>query len=96
MKINCFRGDENNVLKRFIDCAETFKAIKIIRICSDNPFINNKYVKVLSDHIMRNDYEMHLPYTCYEGYCLIEPLINMPYKNTKNIFNEELVLKSII
>ena len=57
LKINCFRGDENNVLKRFIDCAETFKAIKIIRICSDNPFINNKYVKVLSDHIMRNDYE---------------------------------------
>lgn len=57
LKINCFRGDENNVLKRFIDCAETFNATKIIRICSDNPFINNKYIKVLSDQIMRNEYE---------------------------------------
>ena len=56
----------------------------------------NEFGYKLHNNIMRNDYEMHLPYTCYEGYCLIEPLINMPYKNTKNIFNEELVLKSII
>ncbi|MDR1055968.1 MAG: glycosyl transferase family 2 [Prevotellaceae bacterium] len=38
--INIFRGDENDVLKRFIDCAEQYGAQRIIRVCADNPFLN--------------------------------------------------------
>lgn len=38
--VNIFRGDENNVLKRFIDASLFFKRNKIIRICADNPFID--------------------------------------------------------
>lgn len=38
--ITCFRGDENDVLERFINVAEENKVDKIIRICSDNPFLN--------------------------------------------------------
>ena len=56
----------------------------------------NEFGYELHNNIIRNDYELYLPYTAYEGYCLIEPLVNMPYTNTKNIFNEELVLKNII
>ncbi len=37
--IDCYRGSENNVLKRFIMAAEKFNTEKIIRICSDNPFL---------------------------------------------------------
>ncbi|UPQ79293.1 glycosyltransferase family protein [Flavobacterium azooxidireducens] len=35
-----FRGDEEDVLKRFIDAAEKFSAQRIIRVCADNPFLD--------------------------------------------------------
>lgn len=34
-----FRGDEDNVLDRFIRAAETFNLDRFIRVCSDNPFL---------------------------------------------------------
>ncbi|MFY0592607.1 cytidylyltransferase domain-containing protein [Roseivirga sp.] len=37
--VNVFRGAEDNVLQRFIDCAEEYDAKHLIRICSDNPFL---------------------------------------------------------
>ncbi len=48
MKVDCFRGDENNVLKRFIDCAKHFNVKNIIRICSDNPFLDIDDLEMLS------------------------------------------------
>ena len=38
--VKCFRGEENDVLKRFIDVAEYFDIQGIFRICSDNPFLD--------------------------------------------------------
>lgn len=38
--VNIFRGEENNVLKRFIDASRFFNKNKIIRICADNPFLD--------------------------------------------------------
>lgn len=37
--IACFRGDEENVLDRFIGAAEAFGLERFIRVCSDNPFL---------------------------------------------------------
>ncbi len=37
--VPCFRGDEENVLNRFICAAETFGMERFIRVCSDNPFL---------------------------------------------------------
>lgn len=37
--IDCFRGDEDNVLDRFIGAAEAFGLDRFIRVCSDNPFL---------------------------------------------------------
>lgn len=37
--ISCFRGSENDVLQRFIDAAVYYHVEKIIRVCSDNPFL---------------------------------------------------------
>lgn len=38
--LDVFRGEENDVLKRFINAAECFGVSKIIRICADNPFLD--------------------------------------------------------
>ena len=37
--VSCFRGSENDVLQRFIDAADYYRVGKIIRVCSDNPFL---------------------------------------------------------
>lgn len=37
--IGCYRGDEDNVLDRFIQAAEAFRLDRFIRVCSDNPFL---------------------------------------------------------
>jgi spore coat polysaccharide biosynthesis protein SpsF len=46
-----FQGDENNVLKRFIDCANEFDANVIVRICADNPFLLTGYISTLISQI---------------------------------------------
>lgn len=45
--VTCFRGSENDVLQRFIDAAESVHAKKIIRVCSDNPFLELKSIQEL-------------------------------------------------
>lgn len=55
--INCFRGSEDNVLKRFIDCANQFKANKLIRICADNPFLLPEYILELTNELERSGKE---------------------------------------
>lgn len=42
-----FRGSENDVLDRFINAAEKHQLDGIIRICSDNPFIDPEGIKAL-------------------------------------------------
>ena len=37
--IACFRGDEDDVLDRFVQAAEAFGLERFIRVCSDNPFL---------------------------------------------------------
>lgn len=37
--VECFRGSEDDVLARFIGAAERFGLDRIIRVCSDNPFL---------------------------------------------------------
>tara|TARA_B100001057_G_C22814164_1_gene936663 strand:- start:1325 stop:2023 length:699 start_codon:yes stop_codon:yes gene_type:complete len=46
-EVNCFRGPENDVLSRFIQCANFYNANTIVRICADNPFIQEDYIEPL-------------------------------------------------
>jgi len=46
-RIPCFRGSEKNVLQRFVSCAVAFEAKQIIRVCSDNPFLQVKGMELL-------------------------------------------------
>jgi len=58
-RVSIFRGDENNVLKRFADAAQANNVFDIVRICADNPFLSvihigkliEEYLKVKPDYI---------------------------------------------
>jgi spore coat polysaccharide biosynthesis protein SpsF (cytidylyltransferase family) len=52
----CFRGDEANVLKRFVDCANKYKVDVIVRICADNPFLDVQLLKKLIELYKDEDY----------------------------------------
>ena len=45
----CFRGNENDVLNRFTEAAKKYKLDKIVRVCSDNPFLDFKTLKILTE-----------------------------------------------
>ena len=49
-----FAGDENNVLKRFIDAAEANSIDVVIRICADNPFIQVDFIMQLIEEYCLN------------------------------------------
>jgi spore coat polysaccharide biosynthesis protein SpsF (cytidylyltransferase family) len=49
--VNIFRGEENNVLKRFIDTSRFFNRNKIIRICADNPFLDIELLTNLLNNV---------------------------------------------
>ena len=49
--INFYQGSENNVLKRFIDVGNKFELTHLVRICSDNPFLNMSFIKYLIDYL---------------------------------------------
>jgi spore coat polysaccharide biosynthesis protein SpsF len=50
-KLNYFRGEESNVLKRFIDCAEHLKVSNIIRVCADNPFLMPQFITEIINNV---------------------------------------------
>ena len=45
--IKLYCGSENDVLNRFIEAARQYGAKKIIRICSDNPFLDEESIRTL-------------------------------------------------
>lgn len=61
-----FRGDENNVLKRFIDAAEKYETQHFFRICADNPFLNTNFIKEIIEieNILEYDYSS---FQLYDG-----------------------------
>jgi spore coat polysaccharide biosynthesis protein SpsF len=58
LNVPCFRGDETNVLKRFIDCAHHFQLDTVIRVCADNPFLEPQFINELIElfNIKKCDY----------------------------------------
>jgi spore coat polysaccharide biosynthesis protein SpsF len=53
--IHCFRGDHENVLKRYYDCALKNKFENIVRLTGDNPFFDIEEIDRLIDlHLNSN------------------------------------------
>ena len=57
--INLFRGSTNNVLKRFIDCANKNSINNIVRITADCPFIDSEII----DNCIKNYFQKKTDYT---------------------------------
>lgn len=51
-----FRGSENDVLKRFIDCGDKYDFDYVVRVCADNPFLDVSLLKTLISHVKDQDY----------------------------------------
>lgn len=53
LKNNCkvFRGDENDVLKRFVDAAREYDVENVIRVCADNPFILPEQISQIAEEL---------------------------------------------
>jgi len=53
-----YRGSEENVLQRFIEAAIYYGAKEIVRICSDNPFLNIGFIRKMinMDNLSKYDY----------------------------------------
>ena len=49
-----FRGDEDDVLERFIGAADAYGLDGIVRICSDNPFLDSDAIKCLVSSAYEN------------------------------------------
>lgn len=95
--IQCFRGSENNVLKRYYDAAKKYDANVIVRITADDPFkdyrvmdqVIEKYLSENADFACNNN-----PPTFPEGLDIevfsIEA-ITKAYNNAESSFEKEHV-----
>ena len=52
-----FRGSENNVLKRYYDCAKAYNSSNILRITGDCPLVDPKLVDKLASIFLSNNYD---------------------------------------
>ena len=67
--LDCFCGDENNVLKRFYECAEKFGIKTIIRVTSDCPLIDAKVITAgLDEYRNFNDLSVYYSNTMQRLY----------------------------
>lgn len=96
-KIIIFRGSENNVLKRFIDCAKQNSIKNIVRITADCPIIDPKIIdKCINLHFKKkSDYTTNTLKLSFPDGLDVE-VINLnslikSQQNSKNKFNKEHV-----
>jgi spore coat polysaccharide biosynthesis protein SpsF len=86
LKIDCFRGSENDVIDRFIGAAKQFNIQNIVRVCADNPFLLSDYITKLVDNFKPGlDY---LSYSFDDG----TPVI----KSHIGLFAEMTTLKTLL
>lgn len=55
--VECFRGDEQNVLERYYRCAMKYKAEWVLRVTSDCPFVDPVFLAALLCVSPRKDYQ---------------------------------------
>ncbi len=102
--IRCFRGDENNVLKRYYDCALENKLDVILRITSDCPLSDGAVIKqAIKTYLDFNDENVHysncVELTCPHGMnfeIFSMKLLEDAYKNATEDFDKEHVTPYII
>ena len=64
LDIEIFRGNENDVVKRFYDAVKKYKPLNVVRICADNPLISPKEIDNLIKFFQNKDIDYaynHIP-----------------------------------
>ena len=56
-QVSVFRGDERDVLRRFFDAAQAFKADAVVRITADCPCLEGVYVDGIVRHFTTGDFD---------------------------------------
>ncbi len=65
--VNVFRGSESDVLQRFIEAGRSHGITDVIRVCSDNPFLQiNEYLQQLIDRYLMTNPD-YLSYQLFDG-----------------------------
>ena len=96
-KIKLFRGNENNVLKRFVDCAKKNLINHIVRITADCPIIDPKLIDKCIKLYFKNksDYTSNTLKFCYPKGLDIEVIslntLLVSQKLSKSLYNKEHV-----
>ncbi len=57
-EVKVFRGSENNVLKRALDCCDFFGLKRFARICGDRPFYSSKLIEDLINLHIKFDLDL--------------------------------------
>jgi len=53
--LHVFRGSTDDVTNRFYECAKSFGADYIVRMCADNPLIEAEEIDKIIDHAIENN-----------------------------------------
>ncbi|PRX56928.1 cytidylyltransferase domain-containing protein [Flagellimonas meridianipacifica] len=86
-QIGFYRGSENNVLERFIETAKQYEIDIIVRVCSDNPFLDINHISELIEIFYKNKSFDYYSYKNDEG---------MPVVRTHlGLFAEIVTLKAL-
>lgn len=102
LEIDYFRGSEENVLQRFVNCAEKYNFKTIVRICSDNPFLDADYLKtIFESHTKSNaDYTSYKKLdgtpvikTHYGVFCEVVELSAL--KKVQSLTNDKLYIEHV-
>ena len=102
-EVACFRGSENDVLQRFIDAAEANNAERLIRVCSDNPFLElasiNKLVSYANEQNSDLDYvgfdingtpSIKTHYGFWTEYVTLKALKQVKSMTDENLYHEHV------
>ena len=98
--IKLYKGDEENVLKRFYNASLKFKSKNIIRVCADNPFVDPNEI----DRLINNFDHQKFDYAYnnlskglvdhpdgFGGEIFTVSTLKSLYKNAKSKFHQEHV-----
>lgn len=65
--LEVFRGDEDDVLSRFVGAAKHCEANLVARVCCDNPFVDPVLIDTLVDQFVEDD-DLVFNHRSYAGY----------------------------
>ncbi len=64
--VECYRGDENDVLSRFTGAADKYALSHVIRICADNTFLDMRALNKLAQALPKSQAD-YLSYRTHSG-----------------------------